>query len=64
LDRLIDVHQKRLQDVTLKRCRGLVIGTGRFAKIRGILVDVAKFDTDPKVGYNVSDSRGEYWFEQ
>ena len=42
----------------------IVGGTGRFSKIRGILVDVAKFDTDPKVGYNVSDSRGEYWFEQ
>jgi len=28
------------------------------------MVDVAKFDTDPKTGYNVSDSRGEYWFEQ
>jgi hypothetical protein len=39
-------------------------GTGRFSKIRGVLVDEAKFDTDPKTGYNVSDSRGEYWFEQ
>lgn len=42
----------------------IVGGTGRFAKIRGILVDVTKFDTDPKAGYNVADSRGEYWFEQ
>jgi hypothetical protein len=42
----------------------LVGGTGRFAKIRGILVDATKFDTDPKTGYNVTDSRGEYWFEQ
>jgi hypothetical protein len=42
----------------------IVGGTGRFAKIRGTLVDVTKFDTDPKGGYNVSDSRGEYWFEQ
>lgn len=39
-------------------------GTGRFSKIRGYLVDETKFDTDPKVGYNVGDSRGEYWFEQ
>ena len=39
-------------------------GTGRFSKIRGTLVDVAKFDTDPKTGYNLLDSRGEYWFEQ
>jgi hypothetical protein len=42
----------------------LVGGTGKFAKIRGLMVDLAKFDTDPKTGYNVSDSRGEYWFEQ
>ena len=42
----------------------LVGGTGRFAKIRGVLVDTSKFDTDPKVGYSVTDSRGEYWFEQ
>jgi hypothetical protein len=39
-------------------------GTGRFAKIRGLLVDVSKFDTDPKTGYNTVDSHGEYWFEQ
>ena len=38
-------------------------GTGRFSKIRGYLVDVSKFDTDPKSGYTVADSRGEYWFE-
>lgn len=42
----------------------LVGGTGRFAKIRGVLVDVAEFDTDPKAGYNRANSRGEYWFEQ
>ena len=42
----------------------LVGGTGRFSKIRGVFVDETKFDTDPKAGYNVSDSRGEYWFEQ
>jgi hypothetical protein len=39
-------------------------GTGRFAKIRGLLVDISKFDTDPKTGYNTVDSHGEYWFEQ
>jgi hypothetical protein len=39
-------------------------GTGQFSKIRGYLVDVARFDTDPKAGYNVLDSHGEYWFEQ
>ena|SRR5579859_3089319 len=41
----------------------LVGGTGRVAKIRGVLVDTSKFDTDPKAGYSVTDSRGEYWFE-
>ena len=42
----------------------IVGGTGRFSKIRGLLVDVSKFDTDQKVGYSLSDIRGEYWFEQ
>lgn len=42
----------------------LVGGTGRFAKIRGTLVDVSKFDTDLKSGYSLSDIRGEYWFEE
>lgn len=42
----------------------LVGGTGRFAKIRGVLVDVSEFDTDQKVGYNRGDSHGEYWFEE
>jgi hypothetical protein len=42
----------------------LVGGTGRFAKIRGVLVDVTEFDTDMKVGYQRGTSRGEYWFEQ
>ena len=42
----------------------LVGGTGRFAKIRGVLVDVTEFDTDLKTGYNKGNSRGEYWFEQ
>jgi hypothetical protein len=39
-------------------------GTGPFARIRGVMVDVSKFDTDPKVGYNTLDSHGEYWFAQ
>ena len=42
----------------------LVGGTGQFSKIRGTLVDSTKFDTDPKTGYNVTDSHGEYWLEQ
>jgi hypothetical protein len=42
----------------------IIGGTGRFAKIRGVLVDVAEFDTDPKTGYNRVDSHGQYWFEQ
>jgi hypothetical protein len=42
----------------------LVGGTARFAKIRGVLVEVSKFDTDPKTGYNTLDSHGEYWFEK
>jgi len=39
-------------------------GTGRFAKIRGYLIEVTNFDTDPQAGYNTGDSRGEYWFEK
>jgi len=39
-------------------------GTDRFAKIRGTLVEVTKFDTDPKTGYNAGESHGDYWFEQ
>ena len=39
-------------------------GTGRFAKIRGTLVEVAKFDTDPKAGYSLADTHGQYWFEE
>lgn len=42
----------------------IVGGTGRFSKIRGVLVDVTEFDTDQKVGYQTGTSRGEYWFEQ
>jgi hypothetical protein len=39
-------------------------GTGQFSKIRGYLVEEAKYDTDPKTGYNFGEFRGEYWFEQ
>ena len=42
----------------------LVGGTGRFSKIRGNMVDVTQFDTDPKTGYVNGDSHGEYWFEK
>jgi hypothetical protein len=42
----------------------IVGGTGRFSKIRGNLVEVTKFDTDPKTGYNAGESHGEYWFEE
>jgi hypothetical protein len=42
----------------------IVGGTGRFAKVRGVLTDVSHFDTDPKSGYNTLESKGEYWFEQ
>jgi len=42
----------------------IVGGTGPFATMRGNIVDSAKFDTDPKNGYNVTDSRGEYWFQE
>jgi hypothetical protein len=42
----------------------IVGGTGRFSNIRGYLVEVAKFDTHPRTGYNLGEARGEYWFEQ
>jgi hypothetical protein len=42
----------------------IIGGTARFAKLRGVLVDVSQFDTDPKAGFNTVDSHGEYWFEQ
>ena len=42
----------------------IVGGTGRFSKIRGLFVDVSKFDSDQKAGYSLSDGHGEYWFEQ
>jgi hypothetical protein len=39
-------------------------GTGQFLTIRGYLVQKAKYDTDPKTGYNLGEFRGQYWFEQ
>ena len=42
----------------------IVGGTGRFAKIRGLLVGESKFDTDPKLNYNIYSIHGEYWFEK
>ena len=42
----------------------IVGGTGRFSKLRGMLVEIARFDTDPKAGYSLADSHGDYWFEQ
>lgn len=41
----------------------IVGGTGKFAKIRGVLVDKATFDTNPKGGYSTVESKGEYWFD-
>lgn len=42
----------------------IVGGTGPFARLRGALVETAKFDTDPKNGYSVVESHGEYWLEK
>jgi hypothetical protein len=42
----------------------IVGGTGRFAKIRGTLVEVAQFDTDATSGFSRGTGRGEYWFGQ
>lgn len=42
----------------------IVGGTGRFAKLRGLLVGESKFDTDPKLNYNIYSIHGEYWFEK
>jgi len=39
-------------------------GTGQFLGIRGYLVEEAKYDTDPKTGYNFGEFSGEYWFKQ
>jgi hypothetical protein len=39
-------------------------GTGKFSSIRGLIADVNHFNNDPKSGYNRSESKGEYWFEE
>lgn len=39
-------------------------GTGKYKGIRGTTTDVVSFDNDPKTGYNISDGKGEYWFEE
>jgi hypothetical protein len=38
-------------------------GTGKYAKIRGMMADTVEFDTDPKTGYNRGSTKGEYWFD-
>jgi hypothetical protein len=42
----------------------IVGGTGKFAKIRGVMTDAVEFDTDPKNGYSRASNRGEYWFDE
>jgi hypothetical protein len=39
-------------------------GTGKFSSVRGLITDVNHFNNDPKSGYNRSQSKGEYWFEE
>ncbi|HEX7812317.1 MAG TPA: hypothetical protein VF460_10455 [Burkholderiales bacterium] len=39
-------------------------GTGKYKGIRGTTTDTVGFDNDPKTGYNNSDGKGEYWFEE
>ena len=42
----------------------IVGGTGKFAKIRGMMTDAVEFDTDPQKGYSRASNKGEYWFEE
>jgi hypothetical protein len=42
----------------------IVGGTGKYKGIRGTVTDTVSFDTDPNSGYNTSDGKGEYWFEE
>ena len=42
----------------------IVGGTGKFAKIRGVLTDAVEFDTDTQKGYSRAAHKGEYWFEE
>ena len=39
-------------------------GTGKYSAIRGTMTDANAFNNDPKNGYNRSESKGEYWFEE
>lgn len=39
-------------------------GTGKFSSIRGMLTDVNAFNNDSTNGYNRSESKGEYWFDE
>ena len=39
-------------------------GTGKFGRIRGLIAEANDFDNDPKSGYNRSESKGDYWFEE
>ena len=39
-------------------------GTGKFGRIRGLIAEANDFVNDPKSGYNRSESKGEYWFEE
>jgi hypothetical protein len=38
-------------------------GTGKHKGVRGLLVTNVRYDTDPKLGHNIADSKGEYWLE-
>ena len=38
-------------------------GSGKYKGVRGLIVTSVRYDTDQTQGYNVSDSKGEYWFE-
>ena len=42
----------------------IVGGTGKYKGIRGTTTDIVEFDNDSSAGYNRSDGRGEYWFEE
>ena len=48
--------------VTYHGTTRIVGGTGRFAKIRGLIVGESKFDTE--LNYNIYSIHGEYWFEK
>ena len=39
-------------------------GTGKYKGIRGTTTDSVSFDNDPKNGFNITEGKGEYWFEE